>query len=89
MKIKSFGCSFIFGTDLADETRGEPYAQSSQLTWPALLAQDLGLEYECHARPGSGNLRILEKILSISIQTPATFVIGWTWIDRFDYYLDY
>ena len=85
MKLKSFGCSFIFGTDLADETRGEPYVQSSQLTWPALLAQDLGLEYECHARPGSGNLRILEKILSISMQTPATFVIGWTWIDRFDY----
>lgn len=85
MKLKSFGCSFIFGTDLKDSGPGEPYSKSSQLTWPALLAQHHGLEYQCHARPGSGNLRILEKILQISTQEPAVFVIGWTWIDRFDY----
>lgn len=85
MKLKSFGCSFIFGSDLSDETLGEPYEKASQLTWPALLAQDLGLEYQCYARPGSGNLRILEKVLSMISHEPATFVIGWTWIDRFDY----
>lgn len=85
MILKSFGCSFIFGTDLADDGRGEPYARSSQLTWPALLAQHHGYEHQCHARPGSGNLRILEKILSIATAGPAYFVIGWTWIDRFDY----
>jgi hypothetical protein len=85
MKLKSFGCSFIFGTDLADDGKGQPYATSSQLTWPALLAKDLNLDYECYARPGSGNLRILEKVLSISTQDPAIFVIGWSWIDRFDH----
>lgn len=88
MVLKSFGCSFIFGSDLADDGLGTPYAKPSQLTWPSLLAQDLGYEYQCYARPGSGNLRILEKILSIATQGPAFFVIGWSWIDRFDYTVD-
>lgn len=88
MNLKSFGCSFIFGTDLADDNFGEPYATPSQLTWPALLAKDLNYEYQCHARPGSGNLRILEKILSVSTIESALFVIGWTWIDRLDYTVD-
>jgi hypothetical protein len=69
---------------------GEPYAKSSQLTWPALLAQSLSKEYQCHARPGSGNLRILEKVLSVASSSTSDdiFVIGWSWIDRFDYTVD-
>jgi hypothetical protein len=90
MTLKSFGCSFIFGTDLSDSGMGEPYAKSSQLTWPALLAQSLSKEYQCHARPGSGNLRILEKVLSVASSSTSDdiFVIGWSWIDRFDYTVD-
>lgn len=87
MTLKSFGCSFIFGTDLADEGSGESHALTSQSTWPALLSKDLGYTHQCHARPGSGNLRILEKILTQANKSDNTdlFVIGWTWIDRFDY----
>jgi len=88
MKIKSFGCSFIFGNDLVDvnEKLGEPYSVASKFTWPSLFAQSLGYDYECHARPGSGNLRILEKILSHAAQdTHSVYVIGWSYIDRFDY----
>jgi hypothetical protein len=87
MKLKSFGCSFIYGSDLADEDLGEPYTPPSQLTWPALLAKELGYEYQCYARPGSGNLRILEKILTQIDQSTNCdlFVVGWSWIDRFDY----
>lgn len=90
MKLKSFGCSFIFGSDLPDDTQGigEPWYPASQLTWPALLAKHHALDYECHARPASGNLRILEKVLSHAQQEPAVFVIGWSWIDRFDYTTD-
>ena len=88
MILKSFGCSFIFGSDLADDGLGEPYAKPSQFTWPSLLAKHLGYDYQCYARPGSGNLRILEKILTMSSQEPALFVIGWSWIDRFDYTVD-
>lgn len=76
MILKSFGCSFIYGTDLA----------STDLTWPGLLAQHHNYEYQCFAWPGSGNLQILEKILNqTTIDDSALYVIGWTWIDRFDY----
>jgi hypothetical protein len=76
MILKSFGCSFIYGTDL----------DSPKLTWPGLLSQDINHEYQCHARAGIGNLQILEKILNqTTINDSALYVIGWTWIDRFDY----
>jgi hypothetical protein len=86
MKIKSFGCSFVFGTDLHDDGRNLPHACPSQHTWPALLARHLGYEYKCYARPGAGNLQIWEKIANeIASRESALYVIGWTWIDRFDY----
>jgi len=85
MKLKSFGCSFTYGSDLADCTDD----QASRLTWPALLSEKLGLTYECHAWPGIGNLRITEQLLNKidSAHTNDVFVVEWTWIDRFDYYL--
>lgn len=86
MILKSFGCSFMFGTDLADDGLNEPYANGSKLTWPALLAKDLGYEYQTYARPGSGNLQILERVLAQTTNNEsAVFVIGWSYIDRFDY----
>ena len=88
MKLKSFGCSFIFGSELADDGRDKPYTTASQLTWPAHLAQHLDQEYQCYARPGAGNLQILEQVLIQAASSASTdlFVVGWTWIDRFDYY---
>jgi hypothetical protein len=90
MKLKSFGCSFIFGSELSDNQAaadlGLPIPQESQLTWPAHLARHLGYTYECYARPGSGNLQIAERVLSHAVNAdPSLFVIGWSWSDRFDY----
>jgi hypothetical protein len=86
MKLKSFGCSFIFGTDLADDGKGTNRPTASKYSWPALLADRLDYEYECFARPGSGNLQIAERVLSHAVDSDSSFfVIGWTWIDRFDY----
>ena len=85
MILKSFGCSFIFGTDLTDASY-HGLTAGSQMTWPALLAADLDYKYQTHSRPGSGNLRILETVLQQSTEVESSvFVIGWTWIDRFDY----
>ena len=82
MKLKSFGCSFIFGSDLSDT---DNYSNvSSSLTWPAQLASKLGYDYSCYARPGAGNLQILEQVLN-KVNDPGLFVIGWSWIDRYDY----
>lgn len=86
MVLKSFGCSFIYGSDLSDDNECRPNTSASNLTWPAWLAKDLNYRYQCYARPGSGNLQILERILSqLNDPTPSLFVIGWTWIDRYDY----
>ncbi len=90
MKIKSFGCSFFFGTDLADCSHaGDPHHTASRSTWPALLAQRLGAEYQCKARGGVGNLYILYNLLArISEHTADrddVYIIGWTHANRFDY----
>lgn len=94
MMLKSFGCSFIFGTDLADDVSNQcfdfynngMYIKPSRLTWPALLADLHGYEYVSRALPGIGNLQILETVLEeIEKKDNAIFVIQWTWIERFDY----
>lgn len=86
MMLKSFGCSFIFGSDLVDDGRTGGYATYSLYTWPAHVARSLSMKYVCYARPGSGNLRILERVLSQAASNEKDlFVIGWTYIDRFDY----
>lgn len=86
MNLMSFGCSFIFGTDLSDDGRDLPIPTASSLTWPALIAKQLGMDYHCHARGGQGNLFILEQLLcEIDRYQDAFVVVGWTWIDRFDY----
>lgn len=84
MKLRSFGCSFTYGTDLdRDATHG---VAASRHTWPALLARNLGLDYECMAWPGIGNLQILERVMAaLQDPDPCVYVINWTWIDRFDY----
>jgi len=88
MILKSFGCSFIFGNELADDGRDTLYATSSKFTWPALAAKHYDWQYQTYARPGSGNLQILERLLSHfagATNDNVFCVIGWSWIDRFDY----
>lgn len=86
MYLKSFGCSFIFGTDLHDDGKEKICPTPSRHTWPALIAQHLGHEYVCYARPGSGNLRIWTRMTNHVISNePDLFVVQWTWGDRFDY----
>jgi len=84
MKLKSFGCSLTYGSDLAD--CDIPEWGASQQTWPALLADYLSYDYECYAYPGIGNLQIMNSVLEqCSLNDPAVFVINWTWLDRFDF----
>lgn len=89
MKLKSFGCSFIYGSELHVNLKennciGFPLSYN---TWPSLLANHYQLEFENYAWPGIGNLRILEQVLSqAELTDPAVFVIGWTWLDRFDFF---
>jgi hypothetical protein len=90
MKVKSFGCSLIFGNELADDGRDLPLGTPSQYTWPALISQEVDADYYCFAKPGAGNFRILEQIMHQAglNESDVFFIIGWTWIDRFDYIVD-
>ena len=58
--------------------------QSPEHSWPALIAQDLSLRCRNYSRAGIGNLKILESILAFAKPT-SLCIIGWTWIDRFDF----
>jgi len=83
MELKSFGCSFTYGTDLADVTDPSRY---SHLTWPSLLANKFGMAYQCHAGGGHGNLAIFDRLSQeIDRHPQSLFVIQWTYIDRLDY----
>jgi hypothetical protein len=93
MRLKSFGCSFIHGTELSDQKSAGLWDnpdRPSRLTWPAHLAQHLGRGYVCFSHGGSGNLQILSRVLDQVANSNSSdlFVVGWTWIDRFDYYVD-
>jgi len=82
-KLKSFGCSFIYGSELSGT---DTIYQASDLTWPALIAKKLNIDYECYAWPGQGNFKIYCDILANSLfNDDSVYVINWTWIDRHDY----
>lgn len=88
MKIKSFGCSFIYGSDLflIEKENAGSGDFLSHGTWPFLLANHYKTEFENYACPGIGNLRILEQLLTqAELADPAVFIINWTWLDRFDF----
>lgn len=97
MKLISFGCSFIYGSDLKDcnpnyskNIYASPNKQlehnASTSTWPALIAKQLKLDYECRAEGGSSNIKILDQIIDSGYRDPdAIFLINWSWIDRYTY----
>lgn len=84
MHLGSFGDSFFYGCDLED-CDDNLYASNS--TWPALIAQQLQLEYTCYADPGSGNRAIFNSIANAIKQhsNRMIYAVNWSWIDRFDY----
>ena len=79
MILASFGCSFVWGTELPDCSATQP----SALSWPALVAQDLGYEYRCFAQGARGNLFIAHQILC-EARVADLVVVNWTYLDRYD-----
>lgn len=79
MILASFGCSFVWGTDLPDCSDNQP----SALSWPALIAQDLGYEHFCFAQGGRGNLFVAHQI-QCKAHCADLVVVNWTYLDRYD-----
>ena len=92
-RVISFGDSFTWGSELPDCKEMNPSISLdtvldsySRKTWPALLAQHLGIDYKCKAFPGFSNASILRQILSTQILPTDLVIVNWTWIDRWDFY---
>ena len=89
MILGAFGDSFLFGSDLSDiqDYDSVSWFFSSQLTYPAILAKQLNLQYYCTALPAQGNKVIVDDIIRAVTQhgNSMIYVINWTWIDRFEY----
>ena len=81
-KIVSAGCSFIHGSELGDEV---PY---SQLTYPALTAKHLGVEYNCVAYPSASNQGIAKQILESKADWQSFYIVQWTYPSRFGVHLN-
>lgn len=82
-KIVSFGDSFVFGSELADNHDG-------RCGWIGQAARLLGVEYETLSTPGCGNENITRQILTYFSNNPSDnvlAVINWTWGARWDFYV--
>jgi len=87
-KVIAIGDSFTRGDELDDcppSFSEDPFVHSKQ-TWPAIIAQGLGIEYECISLGGRGN-HWISSVLSDKLYSNDNilFIINWSWFERFDY----
>jgi hypothetical protein len=84
-RIVSFGDSFVFGSELKNNTDG-------RLAWPGQISAQLGVEYKTCAIAGCGNESIARQIYSYFFENPkqnTVAVINWTWSMRWDFYVNH
>jgi hypothetical protein len=82
-KIVSFGDSFVFGSEIANNDDGSR-------AWPALAAGMIGADYETLADPGCGNDAIARQIYHYFYSNPVAgtlAIVNWTWTMRWDFYM--
>ena len=82
-KVVGVGCSFIHGSELGDEV---PYSKS---TYPAIVAKEIGAEYDCLAYPSASNQGIAKNILEHKPSTDTLYIVQWTYPSRFGVYLNF
>lgn len=89
MIIVAGGCSFIYGSELADCHTGTtgPFGDTpSASTWTALLARDHW--YQCVARPGDGNDAIARRVLNAvhaNGDAKQAVVVQWSLAGRYEF----
>jgi hypothetical protein len=87
MKLIAGGDSFVWGSELKDHKHGGPGGHSMS-TFPALLATEYGLDYECVALPGSGNDSIARRVMEACYdQTDILVLVSWTWTARYEFWV--
>jgi hypothetical protein len=98
MILVAGGDSFIYGSELKDgisphDPLGtEPaYPIVSQSTFPALLAKDFNMQYECAAYPGFSNNAIRRTIMNAceKSQDVGLVVVTWSFPGRYEFRFNY
>lgn len=82
-QIVGFGDSFVFGTELAENSDGSK-------SWIAQAARALGCDYHTTAQASVGNEHIARQIYTYFSNNDCAntlAVINWTWCMRWDFYL--
>ena len=85
------GDSFVYGSELADcfiEHDGLAREQVSQLTYPALIAKELNLDYVCTARPGYSNRAICRTVMDACEQHKDHIklaIVSWSFLGRYEF----
>ena len=82
MKLIAAGCSFIFGNELSDTNNDQ---DPSQLTFSALLADYLNLEYQCVAVPGTGSDTISRQVIKNFDYSTKFVLVCWSYAGRFEF----
>lgn len=85
MKLIAGGDSFVWGSELEDHKHGS-HGGHSQSTFPAILAGQYKLDYECVALPGSGNDSITRRVIeACHDQDDIAVLVSWTWSARYEF----
>lgn len=89
------GDSFIYGSELADGTdqSSHPWREKvSMSTFPALLAKNLRMEYQCAALPGLSNNAIRRTTMDLCEQTDKNEIglvlVTWSFSGRYEFKFD-
>ena len=98
MILLSGGDSFTYGSELKDgvspldPSGTEPaYPIVSQSTFPALLAKEFDMHYECAAYPGFSNSAIRRTVMNSceKLQDVGLVVVTWTFPGRYEFRFHY
>ena len=84
MKLLAAGCSFVYGNELADQHGVEP----SQQTFTALLARQLGMDYQSVAVPGTGSDSHVRCVVSACDKDVGMVVVAWSYSGRYEFYFE-
>ena len=81
------GDSFIYGSELADCIDNQGHEQVSQLTYPALIAKETGMNYVCVARPGYSNSAIRRTVMNACEQYADIdlVIVSWSFSGRYEF----
>lgn len=90
MIIVAGGDSMVWGSELADSLHGGPDGYSCN-TFPALLANDANIYYQCCAYPGNANNAISRSIITQIEQDPRPKIVlvVWTFTQRVEFRFSY